>query len=182
MIQRGSVRAAALLAACAVALGACGDSDDEASNSANAQPDANANTNAGAQAADRTAIAQLMRRLRRSYNTLDGKAFCADLSAAAIEEMSGWAATIPAYPQRCAPFITEYAKIFVEHSPQTPILVRRVTANGDSGTITMRGGLAGIRSTATYKVARVGREWKLTNPVSGADTRRILPGDENLTP
>lgn len=180
MIDRGPARLAALLVTLTFIVGAaaCGDADDDGSSgNANAAQDGRGSNEPGqpqAAASAETEIAALMQRLRQSYNNTDGKAFCADLTSNGVREMNDWAATVAKFPDNCPAFIGAYAALFVSNdSPQTPVRVKKVTVDGDRGTVKMRGGLAGIRSTATYKVARVGGNWKLTNPVSGAETRRI---------
>lgn len=169
--RRGLTATLLVAIALTTAVAGCGDSGDDSA----------ASQTANTPADDKAQIGSLMRNLRRDYNRTDGQAFCAALTDKGVAEMEKWAETLPKLPPECADFVKSFAAAFVNSgSGQTPVEVKKVTVKGDRGTIKMRGGLAGIRSTATYQVARVDGEWKLTNPVSGAETRRIEKGDGKL--
>ena len=129
MIDRRFARPAALLVALAFTVGAaaCGDSDDGGSSddAGAAQGDGQAQSAASAKAD----IAQLMKRLRESYNDTDGRAFCSDLTAKGVREMNDWAATVPKFPDDCPGFIAAYAALFVDNdSPDA-----RARQEGDRG-------------------------------------------------
>jgi hypothetical protein len=167
---RVPLSAAAL--ALALALSACDDSRDGGAIAGDQPP---STPDAADRVADEREIAKLMRDLRQRYNDADGEGFCSLLSSGGQREVLEFADTAPRFPRRCAPFIARYAKVWGANGkgPQTPVRVRTTTVEGDTGTVTMNGGLAGIRSMATYEVARVNGSWKLVNPISGAETRRL---------
>jgi hypothetical protein len=177
---RFSVRLAMQLAALGLCLGvaACGGSDDDGSADAS-QKDA---TTAGAGAAltaEQKDIAAVMPDQREAFNSANGKAFCANLTAAGKREVREYAsepAVFEGYHTRdCSGFITKYTKkvVIEDGAAHRPVRILAVKSNGDKASVTMKGGLAGIRSIATYKLAKDGGTWKLENPISGAATRRL---------
>lgn len=156
----------AMLASLGIA--ACGDSDDG---------DSSAATNP-ASSTEREAVAAVMPQVRDAFNDMDGKAFCSHLTAAGRQEVSGYASEPPvqkAYHVRdCAKFITKYTRVVVpQGGAHKRVRILKVDVNGDKAAVTMKGGLAGIRSIATYKLAKDGGEWKVEDPISGAQTRRL---------
>jgi hypothetical protein len=164
---------AVALVVLALSLGAvaCGDSDDGGDASAE-----DAATPSGGGASEREQVTALMPYLRQRFNATDGKGFCAKLSAAGKREVTEYALEVPALKTRdCATFISRYTqKAVVEaNAPHRPVRIRKVEVNGDKAKVTMTGGLAGIRSIATYKLAKEDGEWRLEDPISGATTRRL---------
>jgi hypothetical protein len=154
----------------------CGDSDNDSasgSNGGGSQTERAADTGS---AADRKEVAAIMPRLREQYNSIDGKAFCAELTPGGQKEVKEWGATVKELKAKnCEQTIARYARVFVKasRSPQTPVRLKGMEIDGDKATVTLNGGLAGIRSTATYKLAKTDGKWKLVNPISGANTRVI---------
>jgi hypothetical protein len=169
----------------ALAAAGCGDSDDDAGDSGGSNASAaqaqgtstGASSRADGAAAERRKIALVMPRLRERYNAGDGRAFCAALTPAGQREVAEYGARIPELQSRtCVKTIDSYtdriANAGVENS-QTPVRIKKIEIDGSTADVTMKGGLAGIRSTATYRLAKQGDAWKLTNPISGARTRSL---------
>lgn len=179
---RFSVVLLALVAALGIALLAtgCGDSDDGGGDSADAAQQSNKDTATNAAlTGEGKAAAAVMPAQREAFNSANGKEFCDNLTAAGVREVEEYAsepAVFEGYGTRdCADFITKYTKkVVIEGgAAHRPVRILGVKVNGDRAEITMKGGLAGIRSIATYKVAKDGGEWKLDDPITGSTTRRL---------
>jgi hypothetical protein len=159
--------------------GCGGDDDGDGGGNANASQSENGGASApggGGSASDREQVAAVMPEMRALYNAADGKAFCAGLTAAGKKEVSQYATEeIPQLNTRdCATFMTRYAeKVVASGGAQRPVRVRKVEIDGDTAKVTMQGGLAGIRSIAVYTLAKEAGDWKLEDPISGAETRKL---------
>jgi hypothetical protein len=185
MMSRSTYRFAAWLPASgvvlALALGvtACGDSNDDSDQgNANASQETQVSPTGEGSDADRDAAAALMPRLRRLYNTMNGKDFCSNLTAPGRREVREFGLAIPELKaDTCEETITGYSTRLVSAGGRhTPVRIKKLEVNGDKGSVTLNGGLAGIRSTATYKLAKDDGTWKLEDPISGAKTRTLPKG------
>jgi hypothetical protein len=175
-IRLGACLLAAMVAL-ALGLGAigCGDSDSDSD-----QGDANASqTQAGsepASPAEVKAATAVMPDLRKKWNSSDGQGFCDRLTPAGRREMLRYAASFKGKlkADTCGRFVTDYSgRILKAGGGHRPVRTKKIEVNGDRAKVNIMGGLAGINSTVTFKLAKDDGIWKLTNPISGGNTRRI---------
>lgn len=161
----------ATMGALALAFGAaaCGGSDDDGDGSVSQSSQASSSTSA----AEREQVAAVMPRLRNRFNSQDGAGFCAELTDQGKKEVLEFARTIRGAPPTCVGAMTRFSGIARTGAKQRPVRIKKVAIDGDQAKVTMMGGLAGIRSTATYTLTKEGDSWKLNDPVSGAETRTI---------
>src|SRR5215218_2278259 len=171
-MTRRICRCASLLSAAALALGAsaCGDSDDNGSNQ-NAASD-HATPAAASNPQDEKAAAAVMPALTRSFNNTDGKAYCSKRTTDGKREIQQYSLEIQKLKgTTCEQFMSSVSATVVKSgNTQKPVRVREVKLAGDKATVTISGGPLAPNATANYKLHKDNGTWKVTNPISGAQT------------
>jgi hypothetical protein len=161
----GGLAGLLLIAALAVGTSGCGGSDDSGgsndASAASSQP-----------TGDKAQVADVMKDLRDIYIRSDGDGFCSRLTPDGIKEVEVLVGRDPnahLTARDCAGIVTEFSKRVVGGGQkQRPVNVRKVKVNGTKAKAVITGGLAGVRRIVPYRLEKIGGEWKLDDPITGA--------------
>jgi hypothetical protein len=172
----------AILLATALALGvtACGDSDDSGGSSGAAASTDEGGTSAnGAKPSDEQQIRTTFRAVTDSFESGDGKTFCASVTPAALKQVESLA--IGLQVEGCEAMIAQLAKqTKAANVKQRPAKVVSVKVKGRRATMVIRDG---GRPPSSVRFRKVDGMWQLSDPgiTSGGNKDQPAPPPQQQT-